>query len=310
MGGGLPTVNAHDAFHINASSAGLVDNNRFINCSSTSYGYIFGRDDTSWGWAEAFGSAGSFVFFEDNEFSQNDPAGNHAIYMSYGYAAVIRCNKFTYTGSGRWYDAVDAHGYGHGTGRRGGRMWEIYGNYFDTKHSGRHIFLRAGSGRVYANRFANSASIELFEYRVCTTAAYAYPVTTNDYSTNSALSSGSTPSCIGSEGYPCCDQIGRIRDGGTRQIGDIAYFLDNRTSGGSDVLAITDGTAHNAFCVPNGIDETSYIRSGREYYNTQAPGYAPYQYPHPARGLAASTTCLSGENSKANTGITFFRTVP
>jgi hypothetical protein len=55
----------------------------------------------------------------------------------------------------------------------------------------------------------------------------------------------------------------------------------------------------------------AYIQVGRDFIVGEIPeGYEPYSYPHPARGLADSRTCLTDDHSYAKTGITFFSSGP
>jgi hypothetical protein len=128
----------------------------------------------------------------------------------------------------------------------------------------------------------------------------SYPVDTNNCGTNSANypASNEATNCSDNEGYPCCDQIGMGQDGGgARQASDPYYFWDNTSEQGTQIqVNVTSGTP------------SLYIQQGREFINdgTRPPSYAPFVYPHPDRNIGATTTCLVGAQSMADTGIAFW----
>jgi hypothetical protein len=295
--------NAFDGYgngtlQIRNGSTGLIANNLFVNTNaSDSIIYVYGRDNTDWAAASPIGTSKT-VFIEDNKFVTATNASNHAILGQWGASYVFRCNEIGYTGSGTYKDAIDAHGYGHGTYRRATRTYEIYGNYLhNDNYNYRSVNLRGGTGRVFANRWTNGNTfINLTDYRMISTGqSMAYPTNVNDCRSNSANwpSSSQTTGCASNEGYACCDQIGRIQDiVGSRQAGLPLYLWNNETESGAAIRVNADG---------------QYIVKNRDFYVDIVPaGYTPYTYPHPSRGLAATTMCLTDGNSQAKTGIKFW----
>jgi hypothetical protein len=296
------TAGATGCISVFNGSKGVIANNEFyVNATTTIY--IYGLDDKSWQTSSFHGQAGKNVFIEDNKFIANGSKTNHAVMSSWGGSYVFRCNDVTYNGGSTYRDMVDVHGYGHGTNRRGGRSAEVYGNSFDNRnYHSRTINIRAGSGRIFANRWSSSSTyIGMTDYRMADFGlSMSYPTNYSDCGSNMANYSASkeATNCSDHEGYPCCDQVGMGQDlsGSQRQKADPYYFWDNKTTSGSNIsIKPASGTPEN------------YIQSGREYYVGSAPNdYAPYTYPHPDRGISPSGTCLSGGNSSADTGITFW----
>lgn len=290
-------------------SRGLIANNAFYTSGETTI-YVYGRDDLDWQTASFHGEDSQSVFIEDNRFvSTSDSNSNHVMLSGWGGSYVFRCNMITDSGGSNTYkDMLDVHGYGHGTHRRGGRAAEIYGNFLDNRnYQWRTINLRAGSGRIFANRWRNGDTfIGLTDYRMADYGlSMSYPTDPHDCRTNSANypADAEATNCSDHEGYPCCDQVGMGQDrvGTARQASDPYYFWDNKTLAGEDVsVSPAAGLA------------AAYIQEKREYYHGIAPpaGYRPYAYPHPDRGLTATFTCLSDENSSADTAIAFWSGAP
>jgi hypothetical protein len=300
------TVTATGCISVYNGSKGVIANNEFYANATTTI-YVYGLDDQSWVTSSFHGQAGQNVFIEDNKFIANGSSANHVVMSSWGGSYVFRCNHVTDSGSGTYKDMVDVHGYGHGTNRRGGRSAEVYGNFFENRnYHSRTINLRAGSGRIFANRWSSSSTyIGLTDYRMANFGlSMSYPTNNSDCGTNSVNYPASleATNCSDHEGYPCCDQIGMGQDlsGSQRQQADPYYFWDNETTSGSSIsISSASGTP------------SSYIQRDREYYVGSVPnGYAPYSYPHPDRGISSSGTCLSGGNSSADTDISFWSGSP
>lgn len=299
------TADASRCISVYNGSTGLIANNTFYMTGETTI-CVSGRDDLDWQTASFHGQASQSVFIEDNRFiSTSDTTTNHVMVANWGGSYVFRCNLVTDSGAGNTYrDMLDVHGYGHGTHRRGGRAAEIYGNYLDNRnYQYRTINLRAGSGRVFANRWSNSNTfIGLTDYRMADySLSMAYPIDPDDCRTNSANYPAEleASNCTDNEGYPCCDQVGMGQDivGTVRQAADPYYFWDNEAVTGEKVSV-----------TPAEDLPSDYIQENREYFTgtTLPAGYSPYTYPHPDRGLTATCTCLSDENSSADTAITFW----
>ena len=290
------------------SSYGLIDNNYFYSGNnSDALIYVNGRNSTDWALSSFLGSTGNYTFVEDNKFYCGSLSSNclHTMYSQWGASYVYRCNSIESVGSSHyWGDALDVHGGGAGSHTRGTRQFEFYGNKFIQRgYESRAINIRGGTGRVFSNVFDESggygiATIFLQDYRSIVGGYSLYaPTNTSDCSTNTLLCSVEATCCIDNEGYPCCDQIGQIQDGGGRQIASPLYTWNNKTSSGTDVdvTVSTSGTT------------TTIIQLNRDYFNGTIPGgYSPYTYPHPSRGLSTTTTCLSDSNSQAKTAISFW----
>jgi hypothetical protein len=307
-------------FSVWNGSTGLIANNylEFTDGSGPNEGvYIYGRNDADWTTPEFFGTANQYVVVEDNLFYCKGMRCSHAICAGWGGSYVFRCNRIESESSTfKWNDAVDAHGYGHGTGIRSVRQYEVYGNLFVSKGSeSRAMNLRGGSGRIFANRWDKTGRytqctpecvIAFTDYRLFSTdLSMAYPTDINDCATNSANwpAADQANACPSNEGYPCCDQIGRGQDGagGLRQASSPVFLWDNRDLSGND-QGVRAAPVEN---VPE------YILLDREFFVGEIPGgYEPYVYPHPSRGLAVTLTCLTDDHSNAKTGITFFSSLP
>jgi len=294
-------------------STGLIANN-YIEASDSTISnegiYIYGSNSADWASSLGWGDAGRYVFIEDNHFFCAGSKCGHVILGGWGGSYVARCNKIeSQSITNKWADAIDVHGYGHGTGIRSGRQVEIYGNLFIQKgNESRAMNLRGGTGRIFANRWQMTSqygfnAIQFTDYRMIATGlAMAYPTSASVCSSNTAscLGADEATCCADHEGYACCDQIGTGQDldgsGGLRQQSVPAYLWDNKATTGADVsVGVAAGAA------------ATYIQSGRDYISGEIPvGYRPYTYPHPARSLSTTTICLSDTSSNAKTGITFF----
>ncbi len=137
------------------NAPGLFDHNKFYAPTNSEMIHQMGlgaSNDAGWhddikpgDWRQ--------VYFEDNEFINNDPSlqttnpayywGNSGIQGYYGARTVLRHNTFSMS-------HIDMHG-----GSLGARWWEIYENTFLTVLNGnqdRFIGMRHGSGVIFNNR--------------------------------------------------------------------------------------------------------------------------------------------------------------
>jgi hypothetical protein len=297
------------------TSTGVIANNYFSQVSTgDSVIYVNGSQNINWAKGSYFGQAGDFVFIEDNEFLCTSGYCGHAAMTQFGGSMVTRCNHIeSVDKSNLWANAFDSHGYGHGpassTALRGTKELESYGNRFTPKGYESFAYnIRGGSARIFNNVWDlnpaghySYAAIFFQEYRAETTGqSMQYP--TNYSSCSSAAGSCPTANqatCIlDHEGYPGCDQVGagQDSDGGSRQQSLPVYVWNNKDINDADV-SIAVGVENN----------TTIIQQNRDYYvNVAPPGYVPYTYPHPARGLNSTTTCLTDSNSQAKTGVAFW----
>ena len=298
-------------------STGLVTNSTFTVTGSAAAEILqfYGNEGADWASPSSWGSAGTYVFIEDNTFACSGSAANaclHAAMASRGASMVDRCNWIVDTGantSQRWYDVFDVHGYGYQGGSwRSGRQLEVYGNKHTKRYdSGMFVSPRGGSYRIFKNLIVTGGTstyadgiISLGEWRAMNTGnTMMYPLVTGPAVCSSQTATTACAvqktCCADHEGYPCCDQLGR----GAGQTADPAFAWDNTDDSSNLLKAGFNGSAS-----PNGCDAACqvFIQAGRDYFDdgTLPAGYAPYTYPHPARGLAAATTCRT-------TGITFWR---
>lgn len=259
-----------------------------------------------------------FVFVEDNLFEHGQYAENHRIIAGApdGTRMVIRCNKFTNASGSALNDLIDAHDFGVGS-NRGMREAEIYGNAISLgSNLGTFVDFRSGTGVIHHNQLTTNGyaakapnrggtlNLLVERYRdACNMSGdFLYPPNGSPNLCTSVDSGNRGAYCQATEGYPCCDQIGRGKDIAAAssqpfQESEPLYMWSNTTDGGS----MSVGT-----CFDNTI---AALTDGTDYFSsTQAPGYIPYQYPHDLRGISQTGTCLVGSNSEADTGITFVDT--
>ena len=186
------------------------------------------------------------VFVEDNYFSTN----RHSIASNYGSSYVLRHNTLVTTNASRDTGMVDAHGRQAGS-MRGSRSWEIYDNHLlfdDDGYQADGISIRGGDGVIFNNTFAHTHSGRI---------AYVAQFVVEDGCP------GTQPVQGPAGAYPVPDQ--------TRA----AWVWNNAWDGNVDKrIRIADG---------NSFDCGYYLQEGRDYFQFQKPGYAPYVYPHPLR---------------------------
>jgi hypothetical protein len=247
------------------TSNALIDHNDFYGC-----GIRQGSDDNTGRWEQPANlGTNDFLFIEDNIFYQETYHHLNHVYVGNRSARVVfRYNSIEETTVKEVQDAVDMHGYCHGSAERGGRAFEIYSNTFKKAYMGgdccRPIMIRGGTGVIYDNYFD------------LTVRSWKYPIFFVDYRASQWGGTSSTCSAtcstaqwcslaLGGEGYPCCDQVGR----GQSQTLDPVYLWNNKNQNQLDVsITVDSGSA-------------SYIQLNRDYYTARKPGYTPYVYPHP-----------------------------
>ncbi len=241
---------------INGYTYGVIDHCIFENLENQPID-VRGDNDASWDRPLAIGTANA-VYIEDNIF--NNATVKKATLDSYfGARWVFRYNIVTNS-------YLMTHGTeSSGDSYRSTHSYEIYGNTFISE--GSRVFhaarLRGGTGVVFDNTFSG---------------IYTYYIDVTDYCTCKDVG---TTGCSNSERcitYPCLDQIGRSTDSDGNGIQDLEPLYEwNNTIDGAD----TDISVFNF----SGCDNPSvfdHIQENRDYYNdTQRPGYAPYEYPHP-----------------------------
>lgn len=312
----------------NNGAHGTWANNLFVvGNNADAIIYANGRQNADWLTPSYFGQAGRFTFLEDNKFLCSAPEGStycsHIFMAQWGGSVVARCNLIEDADATRgWDNPFDGHNYGLGSAGspvRAGREIEAYGNKFQPRigYPMDAIWIRGGSGRIFNNvwdltaptfHYYPGGAIYFREYRETANGTYQYPLGSgNDYCgsitgiyTNNATGGG----CVNNEGYPCCDGIGMGQDvlnvsGPGRQTAMPIYVWNNKSTLGVDVSVAQDTST---------VNEQLVLQAGRDYIvNAGAPaGYVPYVYPHPARNLAATITCLTDAKSQAKTGIEFW----
>lgn len=277
------------ALTVSGLTFGVIDNNTFSASVGASAIYITSDgDDAQYARASALGTANQVVV-EDNYIYRAEYSGaTHGVWSQTGGSWTARCNKFVN------YD-LDVHGNCSGAGSR---EFEIYGNIVDTTTGGGDMgswtILRGGTGVIFDNWIEPDGSGDANN----TIQLYEQQITDGDI-----CQQGDCPCDAG--GYPCEYQIGRGQSGAL----DPVYIWDNVYGAGS---AEGDNTGYwpltpDATCSPSGTYPTDYILENRDFYlDTTRPSYTPYTYPHPLRSLAATTTCLTGDNSQSDTNIQFW----
>lgn len=187
-----------------STASSLIDNNeiyggglQFFALADTGNEIDGGK---AWDNETQLGSA-NFVFIENNHFSDLNSLAQimHVIAANKSTRIVARYNDViaeattgTYKGIA---DAIDFHGYGHGTNIRGVRAYEAYNNKHTSpggQANGSFVYARGGTGVIYSNQTLPDASyyrkpISVFETR-------AYP------GGSSTLSSAVSTACENNTG--------------------------------------------------------------------------------------------------------------
>lgn len=264
----------------------VISSNTFIDGGIQLYGA-----SNAWSSAITLGDA-NWTFIEGNTFSSS---AGQAIHMVLGYAGakyVVRHNSIS-SGGGSAYisDAIDAHGYGHGSGALGHstRGWDVYNNLFTTNGSeSRAIILRGGSGTAHDNLFNqinnpySVAEISLWEYRQY--ADILSGPTGGNQAGCGTPTSAVTGYCSAVEGAPCCESVGM----GPSQAQDAAYFWGNYKC--TTAACLSNKVAINPTVA---ADSVGYITLNEDYYNAEKSGYSKYACPHDSVTDLAGTGCDS-----------------
>ncbi len=280
-----PTPLIHDCFFQSDNAYGgyisirLRTNNALIyNCSFQSdSGYsneeihIASSDDNAWGTAHTMGtsdtSGKSNVYIENCDFHSDTGVTD----LDDNAKAVFRYNLFNNS-------ALGSHG--ADTSNVGMRHIEIYNNEFiqETRNGlvfnlNQWFFWRGGTGVVTDNIMPN--------------------LNTQDYGDKPEIlmtvlnlwrNSGPYP-CWGATTpgvqYPAPHQQGQGHNG-TTTFSEPIYIWNNSSA---PVVRVSNDAQGN-ICGAGADSALDYVRSGRDFFNdgTARPGYAKYEYPHPARG--------------------------
>lgn len=183
-------------YFLYAGSYGLVDHCT-INGGSGSDEWIFTRGPSdSWQTESSWGTADA-VYLEDCTFRLQGYADFNS-----NARAVVRFSTFEPTVN---YVKLDAHGYTTNTPARSARHVEIYNNHWKSGNS-LALEIRGGSGVLFNNTNAGSAAFILTDY--------GYQTNLTNYGRYATAFD-----------YPLIDQVGRGKDGGSREP---AYVFGNR----------------------------------------------------------------------------------
>lgn len=233
---------------------GLFDNNTLYNYRIDIYGAFAQLNENTtqsqlWTLDPPFGAAAGVVYVEDNTVVVASPATGNWLDFEVGACGVARFNTYTDT-------HFEVHGVQSGI-NRGGRCWEYYKNtriVGDLEDFFGLAYIRAGTGFVFGNRMATgTASLYLNLQR--SYEAVAAPAGKCD---GASLWDGNA-----SGGYPCRDQIGRVKDNalwaynpGDAYDQDLvpAYFWDNIVGASTQMTIATHLTA------------AGYVVEDRDYY--------------------------------------------
>jgi hypothetical protein len=252
---------------LNDHPTGIVDHCDFTNSRVLALGTSAMLSENStqhFLWAQPLTlGTGDAVYVEDCTFLAT--VLYNAIDSNYGGNYVLR-----------YCTLVDIYIEAHSVqgNNRAARSWEIYENTIRQSAMGVYMpfRLRGGTGVVFNNTISGTfgyPQIGLDNIRSCNNVA---PWGLAD---GTSPADGNTP---GQKGWPCRDQIGRSTDQWVwttsnpypPQASAPAYFWNNWHAS-SPVVGV------NCQCTQSGLD----IQEGRDYFNTQKPGYAAYTYPHP-----------------------------
>jgi hypothetical protein len=246
----------------NKKGMGLLSANRFED--NDNYAIVVNGFRDSWP-PIAPGTA-DFLFIEDNYFT----GSHHAVAGGEGALYVFRHNLLKEQGRS-W--AVDMHGsrpawlnsYTYSS-----RFGEIYEN---TIHGTRwEICIRGGSAVIWGNKLKGDVSIMLKMDGTW--------VGSNFWSRAPAewkMPRYPIPYQIGWESGKKYGEDHTGTDPATTGAGDVFLWDNEFGSGKLDV--------HSPFEVKG--KKYDYIQEDRDYHFTKRPGYAPYAYPHPRRGISA-----------------------
>lgn len=324
-GGGIDSFRVHDAEFINLNGSailidnlglevtGVIDNNTFHmgtgagDKSIRIFGqFAAGRDPFDRGLE--LGSE-NFIFIEDNFFDY--AAKEDGALDAFGGARyVYRYNNAPET-------LVGHHGADTGN-LAGTHSFEIYENTFPRTEIGdiRALFFRSGTGVVFNNTWTGDyGSIDLANFR-------SRPEVHSPWGECAGASSWDENQS-GESGYACLDQIGHVftsSSGGSNTL-DPLYLWSNSLDGSPITVAVSEVSMENhiepnrdyyvedvsfdgtsgvgvgllssrpSTCTPIvgywATDESTLYRCNST--DTWTNYYTPFTYPHPLRGVEATT---------------------
>jgi len=273
--------------HLDWLTEGLIDHNyATIPVPGTQFvfWYIHGNAE----WIAPFDLGGSSAAYLENNRIVYSSGGGYTTDNDGGGRYVIRYNEIINGMIGGHDDRM------RGSGMRGSRKAEVYGNYFNLSAAGNYwIFYMAGNGVFFNNtviKLGQSLAFDLHVSRAedvggCnSTSGNDYLTSTTYYPTGGSCTLG-VNGCIkidGSasspSGYPCRDQIGA--SGNDPQVGGGQPFLlwGNTIDGGA---FLTPGAS--SYVVQNTDWCTASTCSGTTCSYTcgaTTVNYAAYAYPH------------------------------
>jgi len=250
----------------NTKGMGLISSNVFVD---NHYAVIVNGFKDSW--PPISPGTSDFLFIEDNYFTRS----HHAVAGGEGALYVFRRNLLKESG-GSW--AVDMHGgrpswmgsYTYST-----RLAEVYWNtiYGGQKTEPWEITCRGGEALIWGNRLKGDVSIQL------------KPDGTwhgSNYWTKAPAEWKMPP-------YPAPYQIGWESG---KKYGEDHTGTDPETTGAGDVFVWDNEFETGSIDVLSPYNvrgkEYDYIQKDRDYHFVKRPGYEPYTYPHPRRGISAA----------------------
>ena len=249
--------------------------------------------DIDWGTYKA-------LYIEDNIFSSPDATGGaHPFDCGEGARLVFRYNDTI--GGGPIFHPNKTAGLGP-------VKYEIYNNTFAAgSYAGYYPFTvqGGGTGVVFKNQWSgfDVAGLNLMERRISTDESEA-PL--GKCSTSNALDGyvGETRTNPDSNGWPCKNQVGR----GPGNISMPVYAWYNGTQADCATTQATCTDTVNLVATGTGITDyikaTGHSNAEVDFVNngtTAKPGYTPYTYPHPLRGITnASHHGISGAGMSWN----------
>jgi hypothetical protein len=219
-------------------------------------------DTQSWSSADTIGARDTTgrrnTYIEDNTFNNGT---NQCIDADDSARVVFRHNTMNFS-------SFNSHGLD--TSPVGVRHYEIYANSFNYTGSSVNqnwqIWLRGGTGVVYDNKidainYGPKSEVQL-----------------------SLRAIDDSLCCQAKEGYPCLHQIGQSYNG-SQLVTDPLYFWNNTGTWSND----WSFNRWTQSCSPQ-VSIQNYLQQNRDFTFATGPkaGYAPYAYPHPARGGSSS----------------------
>lgn len=261
---------------------GVIDNCRWTSLGGYNQVMVHveeGDVDAAYARDSSLGTSNN-IFIEDNVII-GASAGIEWIMSQNGQGYVFRYNSITnYT--------LDVHGH---CSSGGTRDFEIYENdwYATTNYNEGIVVIRGGTGVIYNNRITTGG------YTVWEPAYYLQEIS------QPTICNSSTGGACHCDTYPCTHQIGR----GKNDTLDPLYYWNNTRNGSQINPGVPDGADEcGSGCNCGGNDLDYFVQQNRDYYSsasTAKPGYTPYTYPHPLRGVG-DTTAPTISNSVLHNG--------